>query len=836
MFVNVGQMVCRLALLVPALLWMLPSAALCDGFTWTGNGDRRTWEDPENWGAGRYPGDPQEEDSDEDEATISLAVARVVLSSQIKIAKLSLGPIASLGGGRIEVTETAAWTHGKLATGITIPAGATMEISGLEEKTLYPEEGTGSLNTISNSGELIVRSVARLVMMFDASIENRGRVTFRGASYILGNRCCQEPSSGIQGSGDIIVEQDPLSLPLPLPTPPVATLENLVIASPSRIIIRPEASLRLAGGSHRFPDGLRINGEGSMLLLHARATLGRTYLAPNTSLRIEDWSRLSGDATLEGPGGYLWLSGEFTGTLEIGPSATLLISGIEPKSISNYLDGTRGVLRNSGRIEFRDDAHLWLGSGPGGGSRLENNGTVLLTGGTEFQARNCCVDPSILANLGSLTKEGEGVATLGGVFLDNAAVLSIRKGSLSLTRNAQLRQSAGGTSLAKGTILEAREVVLKGGELTGRGTIQGTLKNLAGRVSPGPGLGTLRIEGTYEQARSGVLLLELERIEGALKADLLDVLGTARLDGTREISIPSQLSATLGESVEVLRYEDRQGVFTWIDGLDHPPPRVFQADYRERPTEFGRSGSLHLEASSASLPAECVAPSGRRLSWKEDEASITAILDRSPSARYLRRMIEGYYFVPRSQPSQPGTLGVTGRSNRADKPIAIQLAFSQIENLFRLSSIFSHETSHAWDMRRNKFASAEAAPFLPLEDYVILVWSGEERAYRAQSTGLDEIADADPKFERCRSNVLSSDSVLMAIYPGNPDDTIRDGITDLHSYEDLRASWTKWSQISEEERVQLQQMQIDQAVENLLASQEWQNEKTNWFTRVPAPL
>jgi hypothetical protein len=81
---------------------------------------------------------------------------------------------------------------------------------------------------------------------------------------------------------------------------------------------------------------------------------------------------------------------------------------------------------------------------------------------------------------------------------------------------------------------------------------------------------------------------------------------------------------------------------------------------------------------------------------------------------------------------------------------------------------------HAEEALQEHFVSAESAPFMTARNYAVLRWSEEERAYRVQATGLDEIADATPDFERCRAEILASDPRVERMSAGLPDEARRE--------------------------------------------------------------
>ena len=90
------------------------------------------------------------------------------------------------------------------------------------------------------------------------------------------------------------------------------------------------------------------------------------------------------------------------------------------------------------------------------------------------------------------------------------------------------RRSTGATiNTAGGTV-----TVGVGGTLSGAGTIQGNVNNVAGTVSPGASPGMLTITGNYTQGASGVLDMQIGGLVAGTDYDQLRVGGTTSLAGT----------------------------------------------------------------------------------------------------------------------------------------------------------------------------------------------------------------------------------------------------------------------------------------------------------------
>jgi len=320
--------------------------------------------------------------------------------------------------------------------------------------------------------------------------------------------------------------------------------------------------------------------------------------------------------------------------------------------------------------------------------------------------------------------------------------------------------------------------------------------------------------------------------EAGTESDLLEISGTARLDGERQVLAMPSFQPTVGEGVEVLRYAKRQGVFARVPGLDLAPGRHLRAFYEE-PGEPGTVGSLWLRVRAQALPAECRAPQ-RPLVWADDNDDMFRILSQSDSAAALANGLFRRYDVSDTElsPTAPG-LGLTARSPQSPNDrgrVGFQFAWSRLASLFQWTTIVIHEFGHAQRALQQRFISSEAAPFMTVRDYAVLRWSGEERAYRLQATGLDEIADAVPDFEPCRAEILASDPIIERMSAGSPEEA-REKIAALFEYPLLEREWFQHRNITPEERANL--ADVETRVRTLLATPEWQDEVARWQNRLP---
>jgi hypothetical protein len=100
-------------------------------------------------------------------------------------------------------------------------------------------------------------------------------------------------------------------------------------------------------------------------------------------------------------------------------------------------------------------------------------------------------------------------------------------------------------------------VTVNGGHLGGNGRVNGRLTNTGGTVSPGTSVGTLTIDGNYQQNAAGTLAIELAGT-AAGQFDRLQVIGPlngAILDGLLDVSLVNGFTPAVGNTFDVLTAE-----------------------------------------------------------------------------------------------------------------------------------------------------------------------------------------------------------------------------------------------------------------------------------------
>jgi hypothetical protein len=135
---------------------------------------------------------------------------------------------------------------------------------------------------------------------------------------------------------------------------------------------------------------------------------------------------------------------------------------------------------------------------------------------------------------------------------NGAATMTVRVQSGSrLTTFSGVNLGEGGQVRLQNATLDAHFVDIRGGMLTGSGTvvtgsgpIPGQVENLGGTVAPGDGVGTLNILGRFSNGSGGTLAMEVGGLMPGSGHDQLVVTGAAALSGTLSVSLVNAGSFT----------------------------------------------------------------------------------------------------------------------------------------------------------------------------------------------------------------------------------------------------------------------------------------------------
>ena len=204
-------------------------------------------------------------------------------------------------------------------------------------------------------------------------------------------------------------------------------------------------------------------------------------------------------------------------------NAVVVFNQTTTGTYAGNMSGTGGLVKNNNGILILAGTNTYsgiLGTVVSGGVLQGNTtslqGNILNSATVVFDQATTGTYSGVLSGSGILTKEGTGVVN----FTNDSSGFS--SGSVNVNAGTLLVNGSLG-----GTFAVAANAIL-GGE----GTAIGNVTN-NGSVQPGNSIGTLTINGNYTQGPAGILNIEINE---AGATDLLNVTGTAALDGVLQVS------------------------------------------------------------------------------------------------------------------------------------------------------------------------------------------------------------------------------------------------------------------------------------------------------------
>jgi hypothetical protein len=167
--------------------------------------------------------------------------------------------------------------------------------------------------------------------------------------------------------------------------------------------------------------------------------------------------------------------------------------------------------------------------------------------------------------------------------------LQVQSG-VTVTTFAGLNIEQHGAVALQGGILDVQYVDIRGGRLsghgsiaTGSGAIPGQVENVSGVVSPGTGVGQLNIEGRYSNGPTGVLQIEIGGLTAGTQYDQLLVDGPVTLNGTLEASLVNLGGGAfvpgLGSVFSILTADEFAGEFSSFNLPALAADKMWQVTY-----------------------------------------------------------------------------------------------------------------------------------------------------------------------------------------------------------------------------------------------------------------
>lgn len=505
------------------------------------------------------------------------------------------------GPGNLTILDSMVWSGG----GMLGNGSLSIEAGGVLTKT-----GSGSIvnaRTINVAGTTVFTGTGYMTLAngatfnnmgtFDVQVDNNmdGPGVFNNKGLFVKSRATGSTGNGggwvFNNFGTVNV----LTGTLNLTGGGVSTGGTFNIAAPG--------TLKLGGGTHTLDSSTSVTGTGTVNIAGGTVNVniaspfnyadpiivsgGQANFNTATSATLTTFSGgiISGTGTLTTTGVFTWTGGTMSGSglTVIPPGASFNLTG----TAATRLD-TAHTLLNAGTGVMNSSSDLTMATG----------GVFSNTGLLDLRSdRGIIGSSSTFYNSGSFSKSaGAGTSTVG-VSFTNLGTVSAMTGTLSFT--GSYTQNGGSIALAGGTVNMSSPLNIQGGTLSGTGTINGSVTNSGGQVSPGSSPGILTINGNYTQSPTGTLNIEIAGLTPGSGYDRLRVLGTASLSGTLAITTQNGYLPDIGDAFQVLTATTRTGTFPTVIGDSIGSGRFYVPAYN--PSEVTLSVSA-AQATPTSTP------------------------------------------------------------------------------------------------------------------------------------------------------------------------------------------------------------------------------------------
>ncbi|NCO36038.1 MAG: hypothetical protein AUJ92_17565 [Armatimonadetes bacterium CG2_30_59_28] len=317
-----------------------------------------------------------------------------------------------------------------------------------------------------------------------------------------------------------------------------------------------------SGGSHSI---LSIACNGKLII-----SGGSLDIASNSQCSDLDLTggTLSGVGLLDVSGTLTWTSGTMSGSgvTTIPAGATLNISGNTDRLFQSRTINNLGTTTWTGTGRILGEYGAVFNNQSGGVFDIQND--------VEFQS-NYSTQPTF-NNAGTLKKSaGTGTSTFS-VKVNNTGTVVAQTGTLEFAGGYS--QTLGDTLLNGGNIASSNPINIRGGNLSGTGTVTGDVVSSA-HVAPGGSAGALTILGNYTQNTAGYLDIQLGGTVPGSEYDQLIVSGRANLDGDLDVSALGTYLPNDGDTFLILTFASRNGDFASKNGLLLAPGKPLAPSY-----------------------------------------------------------------------------------------------------------------------------------------------------------------------------------------------------------------------------------------------------------------
>ena len=286
-------------------------------------------------------------------------------------------------------------------------------------------------------------------------------------------------------------------------------------------------SFNFAGNGQRVIDGLNFSfnnltlPNGSLTLKSGSLTLsGATVLPTGVALNLEG-GLLTNNGSLDVAGTFGLTGGAFA-----GPGTLNMTGGSMNLPAGNNVTWTNsGLLTNTGTLNLAGSSIT---------NAIDNQGTINLGNGLSF------VNP-----------------------VTNTGTLVAQAGTMTLFSSGLTQQAGGLLQLNNGEL--SGNINLANGSISGSGTINGNLVVGSATLAPGFSPGAITITGNLTMDANSVLNIELGGPGRGTGYDWINVLGTAQLAGTLNVTSYNGFTPPAGSSYNVMQFASKTGNFATLN-------------------------------------------------------------------------------------------------------------------------------------------------------------------------------------------------------------------------------------------------------------------------------
>ena len=489
------------------------------------------------------------------------AVARFSGTQQVESPfRLVLGGDAANPGGRLGGTFTLAgaggrldWLAGRIEGNMTVAHGFSVRAYGVTtRRSLYGRDYTGATPVpaaITNHGTISFSQAAGYTGGEQSNLVNAvdGVLNLYPGTRIDAGTCCVAPDKITNNGGKVVV---------PNAAGDAAVLNMVsLINNGGTVTIPPAKQLQLTGGAPATLASTAVGGGGRLLIAAPTKVSGTVKINAATNIALIDRGSLDGTAIISGTGSAIWAGGSISGAVTLSTVAGVTITPTWVKYLRNINGGAvPSTLRITVPTKVVAGTKTAINKIDLGWSRLTLAGTTSVAGYVEFFGGE-------LVNTGTITfapGAGVQVSRTNGEFV-NSGTAKVVNGTLFI-KGGDYWQRTGTTDIAAAatvtTYYSGNKVLITAGGLTGTGIINTSLYNDKGTVSPGSAAaGTLRVTGTFTQAATGTLAMDVSRTS----RDRLTVDGAATLGGRLWLRTLGSVTPAVGSTQTVLT----SAAFTW---------------------------------------------------------------------------------------------------------------------------------------------------------------------------------------------------------------------------------------------------------------------------------